>query len=410
MNTLRVNGERLWATLMQMAEIGPGIEGGCNRQALTDDDKRGRDQFVAWTKELGCSISIDEVGNIFARRAGRDANTAPVLVGSHLDTQRTGGKFDGVYGVLAGIELLRTLNEQGIATHRPIDLAVWTNEEGCRFAPAMLGSGVVSGVYSKTDAYSQTDKSGLTFEAELKRIGYCGDRPAAPTELSAAFELHIEQGPVLERNGKTIGVVTGIQGAVWLDVTVKGASAHAGTTPMPMRRDPWPAATNIIQQSLKLTQDYAPNGLCTIGTIQASPGARNTVPTTLRFSIDLRNPDAATLEEMTAKVKALAEKACADHGLELTFEQIWKMEPTPFASELIDIVDRAAETLGLSRQKIFSGAGHDALHVAQFAPTTMIFIPSINGLSHNEAEHSTPEDITAGANVLLHAVLEVANR
>jgi beta-ureidopropionase / N-carbamoyl-L-amino-acid hydrolase len=407
---LRIDAERLWCSLMKMAEVGATARGGCNRQALTDEDRRGRDMFVAWARELGCSVSVDEVGNLFAARPGLNDSLPPVLIGSHLDTQATGGRFDGVYGVMAGLEVLRTLDQHGIATRRRVEVASWTNEEGCRFAPAMLGSGVVSGTYSLDYAYSRQDKAGLNFRDELARIGYLGTVPARARAYSAMFEAHIEQGPILENAKTQIGVVTGIQGAYWVDVTLEGVACHAGPTPMELRRDPWRAACPIIEAAFELAAQRAPWGRATIGDVKVSPGSRNTVPERLVVSVDLRHPDNGVLEDMLGKFKRLVGAIAERHGIAAKVENIWHMPPTAFDPDLIDSIEASAKALGLSNCRMVSGAGHDSLHTAQFAPTAMIFVPCAGGLSHNEAEEATPADLTAGANVLLHAVLAAANR
>jgi len=406
---LRIDEPRLLQTIDAMARIGPGRAGGCNRQALTDEDRAGRDQFVAWARAADCQVAVDEVGNLFARRAGLDPAAAPVLAGSHLDTQATGGRYDGVYGVMAALEVVRTLQQQGITTRRPIEIGVWTNEEGCRFAPAMLGSGVVSGVYTKEFAYARTDKEGRRFGEELERIGYKGMLPARARPYAAMFEAHIEQGPVLEHAGCTIGVVTGIQGAYWFDVTLEGVSCHAGPTPMELRRDPWRAAVAIIDGLYALAREFAPWARFTIGDMAVAPGARNTVPQRLVFPVDLRHPDAASLALMVERFEDLVGRSAADHGIQAAIAQVWHMPATRFDADLIDLVQRSAAALGYSHQHIVSGAGHDSLHTAQFAPTTMIFVPCTAGLSHNEAEDAKAADLAAGANVLLHAVLEAAN-
>lgn len=405
---LRVDGGRLDASLMAMAEIGKTDLGGCNRQALTDLDREGRNLFVRWATEAGCTITVDQVGNIFARREGCDPDALPVMSGSHLDTQATGGKFDGVYGVLAALEVVRSLNDANIQTAHPIEIAVWTNEEGCRFAPAMLGSGVVSGTYDLDFAYSRRDKDGLSFREELERIGYLGAQPARRRALAAFYEAHIEQGPILERNGSTIGVVQGIQGAYWFDLTLTGASAHAGPTPMDMRRDPWRAAAPIIADALKLADDRSPWGRATIGDVRADPGARNTVPAALTLTIDIRHPDKETLEAMVSDLRELISSHSAKANVAVSLEQVWYMPPTAFDASIVSHVETAAHALGYRSESIVSGAGHDSLHVAQFAPTAMIFVPCENGISHNEIEAASSADLTAGANVLLHAVLASA--
>jgi len=407
--SLRVDGARLWARLHEMAAIGATPNGGCNRQALTDLDRDGRDLFVRWAKEAGCTIAIDQVGNIFARREGADPSAEPVVTGSHLDTQETGGKFDGVFGVLAGLEVLQTLQDAKAETRRPVEVVVWTNEEGCRFAPAMLGSGVVAGTYDLDFAYGRRDKQGLTFGDELRRIGYLGDVAAAPRNLAALFEAHIEQGPILDREATTIGIVKGIQGAYWFDVTLTGASAHAGPTPMDMRRDPWRALTKIVDGTFELADTRAPWGRATFGDIKAIPGARNTVPEKLILSIDIRHPDPAELEIMVQSLKRLVLESAAAHGIDAEIEQIWHMPPTAFDPFLVGQIAKSAASLGLSAREMISGAGHDSLHTAQYAPTAMIFVPCAQGISHNEMESAEPDDLTAGANVLLHAMLAIAN-
>lgn len=402
---MRVNGDRLWDSLMTMARIGATPRGGCDRQALTDLDRQGRDLFVRWAEAAGCSIAIDQIGNIFARRPGRIADAPAILAGSHLDTQATGGRFDGVYGVLAGLEVLHTLNELGIETEHPLEVAVWTNEEGCRFAPAMLGSGVMSGDYDLDFAYAREDKDGVRLGDALDAIGYRGTLPATARPYAAMFEAHIEQGPILEHDGATIGIVTGIQGAYWFDVTFTGAAAHAGPTPMTMRRDPWRAAAPLVSAVLALADSRAPWGRATIGDVRATPGSRNTVPEAITLTVDLRHPEAATLEAMVDSFRAETGRLARHAGLEASIEQIWHMPPTRFDEALVASVAQAADMLGYRAQSIVSGAGHDSLHTARFAPTAMIFVPCAGGVSHNEAEDAAPADLAAGANVLLHAML-----
>lgn len=406
---LRIDGDRLWDSLMRMAEIGRTSRDGCNRQALTDEDRAARDLFVSWARAEGCAISVDEIGNVFALRAGADPQAAPVLIGSHLDTQPTGGRFDGVYGVIAGLEVIRTLNQSCTKTRGAIEIVSWTNEEGCRFAPAMLGSGVMAGAYSLEYAYGRTDRSGLSVGAELSRIGYRGDRPARARPYRAVFEAHIEQGPILESTATTIGVVTGIQGAYWLDVRLKGTAAHAGPTPMEMRRDPWRVASPVIQTAFEIANRHGPWGRATIGDVKVAPGARNTVPEQVIVSVDLRHPDRMILESMAGELRLAAESLGARHDIAVEVEEIWHMSPTTFDAELVNLIDRTAGALGYSRQRMVSGAGHDSLHTARVAPTAMIFAPCAGGLSHNEAESATPEAITSGANVLLHAAVAMAD-
>jgi len=407
--TARIDANRLWDSLMRMAEIGATGRGGCNRQALTDADRAGRDLFVSWARAAGCSVSIDQIGNLFAARPGLDPQAEPVILGSHLDTQPTGGRFDGVYGVMAGLEVVRTLNDLGIATRRPIEVVAWTNEEGCRFAPAMLGSGVVAGAYDLQYAYSRTDSSGASLGDELKRIGYQGSAEARARSWRAVFEAHIEQGPILESSATTIGVVTGIQGAYWLDVTLKGVAAHAGPTPMEMRRDPWRVAAPLIQLAFDIAARRAPWGRATIGNLKVSPGSRNTVPEQLIVSVDLRHPDRGTLASMRSELTAAVKELAATHQIDASIEQVWFMPPTDFDRALVESIVRCAQELNYSQKLMVSGAGHDSLHTARVAPTAMIFVPCAGGLSHNEEESATPADLAAGANVLLHAAIRAAN-
>jgi N-carbamoyl-L-amino-acid hydrolase len=405
----RIDSERLWASLMRMAEIGRTDKGGCNRQALTDEDRTGRDLFVSWAREAGCTVSVDQIGNIFAARPGTDPSAPPVLMGSHLDTQPTGGRFDGVYGVMAGLEVVRTMNDLGYETRRPVEIVSWTNEEGCRFAPAMLGSGVVSGAYALEYAYSREDRNGARLGQELARIGYKGERPAKSRAFRAVFEAHIEQGPILEAAGTTIGAVEGIQGALWLDVILEGVAAHAGPTPMEMRRDPWRVAAPLIQHAFDIAAGNAPWGRATIGNLKVTPGSRNTVPEQLIASVDLRHPDRATLEAMVTDLTKTARALAAEHRIGIDVEHVWTMPPTRFDPELVSLIGKCATELGYSSRTMISGAGHDSLHTAQFAPTAMIFVPCAGGLSHNEEESAKAEDLAAGANVLLHAALHAAN-
>jgi len=405
---VHIDGARLWGSLMQMAQIGPGIAGGCNRQALTDADKAGRDLFVRWARDAGCEITVDAVGNIFARRSGSHPDAAPVLTGSHLDTQPTGGRFDGVYGVMAGLEVVRALNDHRITTLHPIEIGVWTNEEGCRFSPAMLGSGVVSGTYTQAFADSRVDREGKVFADELVRIGYRGSIPAARRPFAATFEAHIEQGPILERDGVQIGVVTGIQGAYWLELTLRGVPCHAGPTPMEMRKDPWPCATAIIDGAYAIVARNKPWARVTIGDVRVLPGSRNTSPAEVILSFDLRHPDAQRLEQIVASVETRAADECAKCGIDLKAERTWHMPPTAFDERLVSLLEGVATACGYSNQRMISGAGHDSLHIAQIAPTAMIFVPCAGGLSHNEAEHATQTDLAAGTEVLFRSIVHVA--
>lgn len=408
MDNLKINGERLWDSLMEMARIGATAKGGVCRVALTDLDREGRDLFVRWCREAGCEIRIDRIGNIFARRAGRDNSLPPIVTGSHLDTQPTGGKFDGVYGVLAGLEVVRALNDASYETTAPIEVVVWTNEEGARFSPAMVASGVFAGAFDLDYALARTDPDGKTLGEELRRIGYAGGEPVGARALGGYFEAHIEQGPILEAEGKTIGIVTGGQGARWYDVSVTGMESHAGTTPMERRRDALTGAAELIV-AIRRIGTARPNGRSTVGVINAKPQSRNTIPGRVDFTVDLRYPDEAELAAMDGELRTAAAEIAAAHGLEIAVEQIWYAPPQPFAPDCIDAVRRAAEKAGYPAMEIVSGAGHDACYIARVAPTGMIFVPCEDGISHNEVENARPADLAAGCQVLLQAMVERAN-
>ena len=407
---IETNTQRLWQSLMDMADIGPGERGGSRRVALTDEDKAGRDQFVSWCRELGCSISVDQMGNIFARRAGRDAARAPVCMGSHLDTQPHGGKFDGVYGVLAGLEVLRTLEDHEVATDAPIEVIVWTNEEGARFAPAMIASAVFAGVFDLEYGLSRADSAGCTIGSELERIGYAGSEPCGGRQLGAFFEAHIEQGPILERESTTIGIVQGGQGSRWYDVVVRGQDAHAGSTPMAGRRDALVGSSVLIQEIQHLALNAAEDAVSTVGQMEVIPNSRNTIPGEVHFSVDLRHYDAGVLESMDADLGALCNRLASVSSLEVELEQIWYQPPVVFDETCVQAVADGAAAFGYSARPIHSGAGHDACLISKVAPTSMIFVPCEGGISHNETESATPEDLGAGCNVLLHAVLAKAGR
>ena len=407
MSELRVDGERLWQSLMTMPEIGATANGGVNRQTLTDEDKRGRDLFRQWCEAAGLAVSVDRMGSMFCRRAGRDERRPPVLLGSHLDSQPTGGKFDGALGVLAALEVIRTLNDHGIETEAPLEVVNWTNEEGCRFPPAMIASGVFAGVFDLDYGLARQDHAGKTIGAELQRIGYAGERQVGGRELGALFELHIEQGPILEAEGLRIGIVTGGQGARWYDCEVTGAETHAGPAPMEVRRDALRAAAAMLEDIYQVAHRQAPHGRATIGEFQAYPGSRNTVPGRVRFTVDLRHPDRATMDAMDYALREAFAQAQGRLGGRIDFrvEQIWYAPPVAFDAACIAAVRDATLALGLLAREIVSGAGHDAVYMARVVPTAMIFVPCKDGISHNEAENASPEACTDGANVLLHAVL-----
>jgi N-carbamoyl-L-amino-acid hydrolase len=407
-DALRTNGARLWDSLERMAQIGATPKGGVCRLALTELDRQSRDLFVEWARAAGCTVRVDRMGNIFARRAGRDPDAAPVLVGSHADSQPTGGRYDGIYGVLGALEVVRTLNDAQVVTEHPIDVVVWTNEEGSRFAPAMIGSGVFSGAYPLEYGLSRVDASGTTIADALRSIGYDGAEAVGGMRVHAAYELHIEQGAILERDGRTIGVVTGGQGQRWYEATLKGTDAHAGTTPMELRRDALAGAARVISFVESLGRRHAPHGRATVGMIEVRPNSRNTVPGECFFTVEFRHPDAAVLDRMDAALRDEVARVAAEAGLEKQLEQIFEYAPVKFAPVCVDSVRRAAAMLELPHADIVSGAGHDACHLARIVPTGMIFIPCVDGLSHNEAEAITPDWAESGANVLLHAVLQSA--
>ena len=393
---------------MEMARIGATARGGCNRQALTDEDRRGRELFIRWCRSINCEVRIDEIGNIFCRREGSEPELPHVLIGSHLDTQPTGGRFDGVYGVLAGLEVLRTLEDNDVETRRAVEVVSWTNEEGARFPPALMGSGVWSGAFDLQAIYQTEDKSGYAVSEELERIGFKGTTPASPAPIKAAFEVHIEQGPILEQRGLQIGVVTGVQGIRWYDLVIEGEACHAGPTPMERRRDPFAALAPIIQECYALADRFAPWSRVTLGDIQAIPGSRNTVPEKLIVYLDVRHADEGLLNEMDGSLRRAVATECDARGLTGTVEERWHMPVTRFDPACIDAVWQATRRLGYGAVDMVSGAGHDSVYVAGVAPTSMIFVPCENGISHNEAESAKPEDLEAGANVLLHAVLQMA--
>jgi N-carbamoyl-L-amino-acid hydrolase len=405
---LRVDGTRLWDSLMQMAEHGRTDRGGCDRQALTDADRAGRDLFVHWCRAAGCDARVDRMGNIFARRPGLDPAAPPVLAGSHLDTQPAGGRFDGVYGVLAGLEVIRSLDDAGVRTRHAVEVVCWTNEEGARFSPAMIGSGVWAGAFELAYAYAREDHSGATLEAELRRIGYLGDAPCRAGAVKAAFEAHIEQGPVLEQAGAQIGVVTGVQGMRWYEIVLEGQACHAGTTPMETRRDPVRALGGMLQRLWALADAHAPAVRMTFGQWASRPGSRNTVPGSVTLSVDLRHPESALLDRIEADMERIVLDAGTAAGVQAALRPEWRSAPVEFDPACVDSVQRAAQALGYRSLRMVSGAGHDSVYVARVAPTGMIFVPCERGLSHNELENARPADLEAGCNVLLHAVLDQA--
>jgi len=407
-DNMKINSDRLWESLMEMAKIGPGVAGGNNRQTLTDADNEGRHLFQRWCDEAGCSMGVDSMGNMFARREGTDPDALPVYVGSHLDTQPTGGKYDGVLGVLGGLEIIRSLNDLGIKTRHPIVAVNWTNEEGTRFSPAMLASGVFAGVLTQDYAYGREDAEGLKFGDELKRIGWVGDEEVGARKMHALFELHIEQGPILEAEGKEIGVVTHGQGLRWVQCTVTGKGQHTGSTPMRMRRNAGRALAQITELVHEIAMQHQPNAVGAIGHIDVYPNSRNIIPEKVVFTVDFRSHELDIMNGMVEELLAKAPAMCEAIGCEFESEDAGHFDPPAFDEGCVNSVRAAAERLGYSHMDIISGAGHDACWVNQVAPTSMVMCPCVDGLSHNEAEDISQDWAEAGANVLFHAVVETA--
>ena len=402
---LRIDGQRLWHSLMDLARIGATPKGGVCRLALSDLDRQGRERVIGWGREAGLSITVDAIGNVFMRREGRRPEQPPVMTGSHIDTQPTGGKFDGNYGVLAGLEVVRTLNDHGVQTEAPIEVAFWTNEEGSRFVPVMMGSGVFAGAFTLEHALAATDAQGATVAQELARIGQRGAQVPGQHPVGAYFEAHIEQGPVLEDHGVTIGVVTGVLGIRWYDCTVTGQEAHAGPTPMALRRDALQVAAALMQQVVACAHRHGPHGRGTVGQVQVHPNSRNVIPGRVRFSIDLRNADDALCDAMDADIRATAARLAAESGLVIQIVPVSAYPAQPFDAGCIAAVAQAAEALGHSHMRVVSGAGHDAVYLARCAPSGMIFVPCKDGISHNEIEDAQPAHLAAGADVLLQVML-----
>jgi N-carbamoyl-L-amino-acid hydrolase len=404
-SNLRIDPQRLWSTLMETAAIGGTAKGGINRQTLTEDDAKVRSWFRREAEALGCRVSVDEVGNMFALRPGRRADLAPIALGSHLDTQPTGGKFDGNLGVLGALEALRTLVAAGYETNAPLVVVNWTNEEGARFAPAMLGSGVFAGVYSRAEADAIADIDGVRFGAALDAIGWRGQAEAGAMKLSAYFELHIEQGPILEAEDKTIGVVTGVQGVRWYEAAITGRESHAGTTPMPRRRDAFLACARLAQEVREIALAYAPTAVGTVGRVEVEPNSPNVIPGVVRMTVDLRHHEDATLAAMERMLYAAIAEVGEEEKVEIAARKLHDLAAVRFDPDCVAAVRAAAQGLGLAHRDIISGAGHDAVHLSRITPTAMIFVPCKDGLSHNEAESATLEHCAGGAQVLLEAAL-----
>lgn len=407
-SNLQINGDRLWDSLEEMAKIGPGIASGNNRQTLTDSDAEGRRLFQRWCEEAGLSMGVDAMGTMFARREGADPSLPPVYVGSHLDTQPTGGKYDGVLGVLGALELVRSLNDLGIRTKHPIVVTNWTNEEGARFAPAMLASGVFAGVHDMAWAYDRRDAEGKRFGEELERIGWKGEEPVGGRPMRAFFELHIEQGPILEDEGIDIGVVTHGQGLKWLQVTLTGRESHTGSTPMPKRRNAGLGMARVTELVHEVAMAYQPDAVGAIGHVEVYPNSRNIIAGRTVFTIDIRSPDKRVLDAMDGRIRAGIAQICEALDIAHEIEQVGHFDPVAFDEGCVKAVRDAAERLGYSHRDIVSGAGHDACWINRVAPSAMVFCPCVDGLSHNEAEAITKDWAKGGADVLLHAVVETA--
>ncbi|RWP16484.1 Zn-dependent hydrolase [Mesorhizobium sp.] len=405
---LRINSDRLWDSIMEMAKIGPGVAGGNNRQTLTDADGEGRQLFKRWCEAAGLEMGLDEMGTMFARREGSEPDLPPVYVGSHLDTQPTGGKYDGVLGVLGGLEIVRSLNELGIKTKHPIVVTNWTNEEGARFAPAMMASGVFAGVLDQADVYEHVDKDGKKFGEELERIGWKGSEKVGERKIHAFFELHIEQGPILEDEGIDIGVVTHGQGLKWLQVTLTGKEAHTGSTPMPKRRNAGLGMARVIELVHEIAMDYQPDAVGAVGHMEVYPNSRNIIAGRTMFTIDIRSPEKEVLDAMDGRIREGIDTICEALDIRYQIDQVGHFDPVTFDPGCVKAVRDAAERLGYTHRNIVSGAGHDACWINRVAPTAMVMCPCVDGLSHNEAEEISKEWAAAGADVLFHAVVETA--
>jgi N-carbamoyl-L-amino-acid hydrolase len=401
-----IDAPRLWSSLIELAKIGATPKGGVRRVTLTPADREGRERFALWCREAGLELRVDPIGNMFARRAGKDAGAAPVVMGSHLDTQPNGGRFDGAYGVMAGLEVVRTLNDAGITTRAPLEVACWTNEEGSRFVPTMMGSGVFAGVYPLEEVLKNKDTDGVSVREALETIGYRG--AAEPHRVGAYFEAHIEQGPVLEDTRTTIGVVQGALGQRWFDILIAGQDAHAGPTPMHLRKDAMLAAAQLTLEVNRIATSFPDSARGTVGHLQVKPNSRNVIPGEVRMTVDLRNARDTTLLSMKNQLTESAKAIARERRVNIDVKEVVYFPPSEFAPELVERVRAAAERLGFSHRDIVSGAAHDAVYLARVAPTAMVFVPCEGGISHNEIENARPEDLAAGCSVMLEAVLGTA--
>ena len=407
MPTMTIDRARLERAMNDMGRIGETARGGLTRLALTDEDKRGRDQMVAWLREAGCRVTIDQMGNIFGERAGAEA-LPPVMIGSHLDSVPTGGKYDGQLGVMCGLEVVRALNDRGTRTRHPVTVVVFTNEEGARFQPAMIASGVMAGKIALEDAYNARDKDGVRLVDELERIGYLGPEPCVPRRFKAYLELHIEQGPFLEEEGVAVGIVEGIVAIAWSRLTIHGVQDHAGPTPMRIRHDALVAAAEVVTGVRGIARELGGELVTTVGNLTVHPNIVNAIPGRVTLSIDIRDPRDATLDRARPLLDRLVREACDREGVRYELDHYWRVPYTPFAPEVVAAVERAAVSTGGRSRRIISGAGHDAQYMGAIGPAGMIFVPSHDGRSHCEEEFTAIEDIEAGANTLLRAALELA--
>jgi N-carbamoyl-L-amino-acid hydrolase len=407
-SNLQIDSARLWNDIHETAKFGGTPKGGVRRLTLGAEDKQVRDWFRAACEAAGCEVRVDALGTMFALRPGRDMSKAPIGIGSHLDTQPTGGKYDGILGTLAALEVVRAMNDAGIETEVPICVCNWTNEEGSRYAPAMMASAAYAGEYTTENILGRKDIDGITVAEALDSIGYRGAEPVGKQKFSAFVELHIEQGPLLEAENKTIGVVDRGQGIMWYDGVITGFASHAGTTPMPLRRDALAAFAEFVLVVEKLAKEHGPNAAGTVGEIIIDNPSRNVIPGDLKFTIDIRSPEAATLDKLHSGLQSAIEEISKRRKVTIDLNQVWRKEPTIFDSKLVAAVENASKELGYSNRRITSGAGHDACNLATVMPAAMIFVPCKDGISHNEIEDATQADCAAGANVLLHTVLSLA--
>ncbi|WP_428912104.1 Zn-dependent hydrolase [Niallia sp. Krafla_26] len=405
---LSINLNRLMQTIDASAKIGSLPKGGIRRLALTDEDKQMRDLFVEWLKQSDLHVRIDDFGNIYGRTKAQNPEAPPILIGSHLDTQPEGGCYDGILGVLSALEVIRTLNDNKIELNRPVEIVSFTNEEGARFAPPIMGSGGLSGIFDKSFIFSRQDKDGKTFEQELKRIGYEGNEKDRLKDIFCYIELHIEQGPVLERENLDIGIVTGIQGMNWLEVKVIGQSDHAGPTPMSMRKDALLTAAKMITDSNRLILEQDNESTITVGCISISPNSINCVPGEVTFSIDIRHPDNQIRKQLMSEIRQRLSTIAIIEQVQIEMKEIWETNSTDFSDELIIHLTEEAKRLGYQYKKMVSGAGHDAKYISDMTDTAMIFVPSVDGKSHCQEEYTKTEYIEKGANLLLNVVQKIA--